>query len=239
MNEKYNFGKVVVVALGGSIMHPDKIDIVFLKNFRKFILKWIRRDKKFVIVAGGGSVARDYQKAANSVIKLSNEDKDWIGIHATRLNAHLLRTIFRREANPVVVDSRSKIKTTNYKLKTKNYKLTIASGWRPGWSTDYISLKIADSFKIKEAIIAGSPAFVYTHDPKKRKNVRPIKKLSWRDYRKLIPSKWVPGSHAPVDPIGAKLAGSRKLAAIIIKGTDIKNFDNLLAGKEFKGTIIK
>lgn len=234
----YKFSKAIVVALGGSIMHPDKIDTAFLKNFRKFILKWIRRGKKFIIIAGGGSVARDYQKAANAVIKLSNEDKDWIGIHATRLNAHLLRTIFFKEADPVVVDSRSKIKFLRSKFHAPRYKILIASGWRPGWSTDYISLKIADSLKIKEAIIAGSPAFVYTYDPKKHKNARPIKKLFWSEYRKLIPSKWVPGSHSPVDPIGARLAGSRRLAAIVIKGTDLKNFDNLLAGKEFRGTII-
>lgn len=228
---QYKFGKTIVVALGGSVIHPDKIDVTFLKSFRKFVLKLTGLGKKFVIVAGGGSIARDYQKAAHAVIFLSNEDKDWIGIHATRLNAHLLRTIFRRESDPVVWDSR-------FKFRTLRFPLTIASGWRPGWSTDYIALQLAADFKTKEAIIAGSPAFVYTKDPKKHKSARPIKSLSWQEYRKLIPSKWVPGSHSPVDPIGARLANSRKLVAIIIKGTDLKNFNNLLAGKDFKGTII-
>ena len=230
----YKFGKTIVIALGGSIVHPDAINVKFLKNFRKFVLKWVRRGKKFMIVTGGGSVARDYQKAANAVISLSDEDKDWIGIHATRLNAHLLRTIFWKEADPVIIDSHSKSKS-----KRMVFPVTIASGWRPGWSTDYVALQIASCFGARETIIAGSPAYVYTKDPKKDKSAWPIKQLHWKEYRKLIPAKWKPGAHSPVDPVGARLAGSRKLAAIIIKGTDLKNFDNLLAGKDFKGTLIK
>ena len=229
---KYNFGKVIVLALGGSIIYPDKIDVGFLKKFRKFILRHIKSEKKFVIIIGGGSVARDYQNAAGKVLKLSDEDKDWIGIHATRLNAHLLRTIFYQEADPVVIDSRWKIK----KIK---HPVTIASGWRPGWSTDYVALQIASDMGVKETVIAGKPDYVYNKDPKTDKSARPIKELSWKEYRKLIPARWVPGAHSPVDPVGARLGEKEKLAAIIVKGTDLKNFDNLLAGKDFKGTIIK
>ena len=229
---KYNFGKVIVLALGGSIIYPDKIDVGFLKKFRKFILRHIKSGKKFVIIIGGGSVARDYQNAAGKVLNLSDEDKDWIGIHATRLNAHLLRAIFYQEADPVVIDSRWKIK----KIK---HPVTIASGWRPGWSTDYVALQIASDIGAKEAVIAGKPDYVYTKDPKTDKSARPIKRLSWKEYRKLVPARWVPGAHSPVDTVGARLAEKESLAAIIIKGTNLKNFNRLISGKDFKGTIIK
>lgn len=229
---KYRLGQIVIVALGGSIVHPGEIDVLFLKQFRSLVIKWTKRGKQFIIITGGGSVARDYQKAAGQVLRLSDEDKDWIGIHATRLNAHLLRTIFFKEADPVVLDSRKKIK----KIK---YPVTIASGWRPGWSTDYVALRIAADLKAREAVIAGKPDYVYTKDPTENKSARPIPELAWKDYRKLIPARWVPGAHSPVDPVGARLAEKERLAAIIIKGTDLKNFDRLLAGKEFKGSIIK
>src|SRR3989338_305245 len=229
---KYRFGKIVIVALGGSIMHPGEIDVLFLKQFRSFVIKWIGRGKKFIIITGGGSVARDYQKAAGQVLKLSDEDKDWIGIHATRLNAHLLRTIFFKEADPVVIDKR-------FKMKKLKHPVTIGSGWRPGWSTDYVALQLASDFVVGEAVIAGKPDYVYTTDPKEDKSARPITELIWHDYRKLIPARWVPGAHSPVDPVGARLAEKERLSAIIIKGTDLKNFDRLLSGKEFKGSIIK
>ena len=225
-------GNTVIIALGGSVINPGEINVRLLKNFRKFILKWVRHGKKFIIVAGGGAPARDYQKAGSRVIKLSNEDKDWLGIHATRLNAHLLRTVFFKEADPVVIDSR-------FKIKKLRYKVTIASGWRPGWSTDYIAIQLADDFKVGEAINASNISHVFTVDPKKDKNAEALKSLTWKQYRKMIPVRWVPGFHSPIDPVGAKLAAKKKIKAIITGVKDFKNLNNLLAGKDFTGTIIQ
>lgn len=221
----------IIIALGGSIIIPDEINTGFLKNFRKLILKFTKQGKKFIIVTGGGKIARNYQKAASQIIKITREDLDWIGIHATRINAHLLRTIFFKESYPVILDN-------PYKTVHTRKPIIIASGWRPGWSTDYISILLAKRFGAKEAIIAGRPPYVYTKDFLKYKNAKPIKKIDWKSYRKIIGSRWIPGMPAPVDPIGAKLAQKTKLKAIIIQGTNLKNLENLLAGKNFDGTVI-
>jgi uridylate kinase len=228
---KYKFPKTVVVALGGSIVHPDGIDTKFLKNFKKFLTPFLRRGIKFVLVIGGGKLSRNFQEAAAQVSRVTDEDKDWIGIHATRLNAHLLRTIFRDVADPVVIDIRGRIK----KLRAP---VTIAAGWRPGWSTDYVAMRLTADFGAREAVIAGKPAHVYNKDHAKYANAIPLHKLTWREYRKLIPAKWKPGLHAPVDPVGAALGARESLKAIVIDGRNIKNFGALLNGKEFKGTII-
>jgi len=228
---RYTFSKTIVIALGGSIVHPDGIDTQFLKDFKKFLVPFLRRGVKFVLVIGGGSLSRRFQEAAGTVAKVTDEDKDWIGIHATRLNAHLLRTIFRDVADPVIMDARGKMK----KLRAP---VTIASGWRPGWSTDYVAMRVAGDLKIREAIIAGKPAHVYNKDHAKYPDAVPIHELSWREYRKLIPAKWKPGLHAPVDPVGAALGAREDVKAIIVGGRDLRNFAALLNGKEFKGTII-
>lgn len=232
MKNKYKFGDGIVIALGGSIIHPAAINTKFVKYFRQFILDRVAEGKKFIIVTGGGSVAREYQKAASEIVELENEDKDYLGIHATRLNAHFLRTIFFEHANPVVIDKR-------FKIRSLNFPVTIASGWKPGWSTDFVALRLANDFKIPEVIIAGSPSHVYDKDPKKFSGAKPTDKISWKEYRKIIPAVWSPGAHSPVDPVGAKLADEMGLKAIIIRGTDLKNFASLLAGKYFEGTIIE
>lgn len=228
---KYRFEKVVVMALGGSIVYPDEIDVQFLKNFKKFLAPFLRRKIKFVLVIGGGKLSRRFQEAAERVTRMPDEDKDWIGIHATRLNAQLLRTIFRDVADPVVFDIRGKIK----KLK---HPITIASGWRPGWSTDYVAMQIAADFGVNEAIIAGKPAHVYERDNVKYPDAKSFNELSWAAYRRLIPRKWKPGLHAPVDPVGAALGAREGVKAIIINGRDMKNFQSLLGGRDFKGTVI-
>ena len=227
----YNFKRVIVISLGGSIIYPDQIDIKFIKQFNSFIRKFLKRGYKFVIVTGGGKPARIFQEAAYKISKIKNEDKDWLGIHATRLNAHLLRTIFSDVADPVIFDIR-------HKIKSLKYPITIGSGWRPGWSTDFVSAQIAADFGIKEFINAGKPAYVFERDPKKFPSARKFETLTWHKYRKLIPQKWIPGFSSPVDPIAAKLCQKGKMSAIVINGKNLKNFENLLSGKNFQGTII-
>ena len=225
--------KTIIIALGGSIIAPreGKINTQFLKDFRKIILKYLKKNYRFIIITGGGQICRLYQKAAEKIVKLPYDDMDWLGIHATRLNAHLIRTIFRKQAYPVVLDDPFK--------KIKNdWQILVAAGWKPGWSTDYISVLLAKRFKVKQIIDAGNISFVYTKDCFKYKDAQPIKQISWSKYRKLIGSKWIPGFSAPIDPIAAKTAQKLKLKAIIIKGDQLDNFENLLTNKNFQGTII-
>lgn len=228
---RHVFSKTIIIALGGSIVFPDQIDWDFLRRFRVFVRKEIRKERKFAIVVGGGRLSRIYQEAAGKVVKVTDEDKDWLGIHATRSNAHLLRAILRDVADPVVLDER-------HKIRKLSYPVTVASGWRPGWSTDYIAIALAQDFGVPEAVIAGKPPYVYDKDFAIHKDAVPFEELTWRKYRKLIPAKWVPGAHAPVDPVAARLAEEAKIAAIVVNGKDLKNFGNLLSGRNFEGTLI-
>src|SRR3990167_4232603 len=115
----------VVVSVGGSLIVPDQIDTDFLKRFKALILDKVEKGFTFSIIAGGGKTARRYQDAANIVTPLSRQDTDWIGIHATRLNAQLLRNIFVGYAHQHVV-----------KNPTKDIDgdepVIIAAGWKPG-----------------------------------------------------------------------------------------------------------
>jgi len=224
--------ETVVIGLGGSIIVPKNIQVEFLKRFRKFILKFLKQGKRFVIVTGGGVTARNYIKAASGFNRVSDEDKDWLGIHATRINAHLLRTIFKKEAYPTVLDNPLK------QINGENYKLFIGSGWRPGWSTDYDAILLADRFKAQKIIIASNIDYVYDKDIAKYKTAKPIKEITWNKYCKLIGRKWKPGMKAPVDPIAARLASKLKMTVIMVKGTNLKNLENILNNKKFKGTII-
>ena len=191
---QYSFGKTVIVALGGSVVYPEGIDIQFLREFKKFVFSLTSHGERFVFVVGGGHVARTYIEAASKVTKLTDEDKDWLGIHATRTNAHLMRAVFKDIANPVVMDARGKIKKLTYPV-------TIASGWHPGWSTDYVAMAIAEDFRIPEIVVSGKPAYVYDKDPREYKNAKPFEAVSWKEYRKLIPKNGLRGRMRPSIPL--------------------------------------
>jgi uridylate kinase len=226
--------KTILISLGGAIICPEpgQIDAGFLKKFRLLILKYLKLNYRFVIVAGGGQTCRFYQEAAKKIVKVLDDDLDWIGIHATRINAHLLRTIFRNVAYPVILDD-------PHKPIKNHWQVIIGAGWRPGCSSDTDSVLLAKRFGAKEIINASNTPYVYNKDFRKYKDAKPIKEIHWQDYRKLIDSKWTPGMKAPFDPIASKEAQKSKIRVFIIKGTDIENFEKLLAKKNFVGTIIE
>lgn len=225
--------KKFVIALGGSVICPKEIDKDYLKRFFQFIKKEVKKGRKFIIVTGGGYTARNYQAVSVRISRVSKKDRDWLGVYATRLNARLLKAIFKKEAHPFIFDKRFKIKTFG------KHSVIIGSGWQPGNSTDYVAVRIAGDFKIKRVIILGKPDHVYTGDFEKDKKARPIKKITWKDYLKLVPSSWLPGLSAPIDPIAARLAKKENMEVIVANGKDLNNLKMILEEKKFKGTIVK
>jgi len=225
--------KTYIISLGGSLIVPEIgiIDWKLLKAFRALILERIKKGEKFFIISGGGSTARNYINAADKINKISDNDRDWLGIHSTRLNAHLLRTIFRDVAQTNI------IKNPTYKLPIKK-KLVIAGGWKPGWSTDYVATLIAQEYNIKKIINLSNIDFVYDSDPKKNKNAKKIIKINWPDFQKIVGNKWSPGLNAPFDPIASQKCNQLNLEVSILNGKNIKNLNNYLDNKNFKGTII-
>ncbi|MBI2625117.1 MAG: UMP kinase [Candidatus Nealsonbacteria bacterium] len=229
--------KIFIISLGGSIVAPKsgEVNISFLKKFKKLVLGFVNKGHSFVIVVGGGKLARVYQEEISNILKPSFEDKDWLGILTTRLNAQFVKIIFGDKAHSFIV--------TNPTLPIKTVKpIIISAGWKPGWSTDYIAVLLAKKFGAKEIINASNIPFVYSEDPKLAKvngrKPKAIPKLFWKEYRKLIGGKWIPGLGVPIDPIAAKEAQKQGIKAIIVLGTDLKNLKNLLSGKNFRGTTI-
>lgn len=209
---------------------PDTIDTKFLKEFKAFILKRTKKGDQFVIVAGGGSVAREYLKAMKVAGAPNPIDLDWLGIHITRVNAQLLHSVLRSVAYHKL------IKNPNQAIP-KNAKVVLAGGWKPGRSTDNIATLLARNVGAKEVINVSNIKYVYDKDPRKHKNAKPIKEMSWRDFRKLVGNKWDPGLHVPFDPIASKVAQKENMKVYIV-GKNLKNIENLISGKKFIGTTL-
>jgi len=225
--------KTYIISIGGSlIVPPEGIDWHFLQKLRALILEKIKQGHKFFLIAGGGATARNYAQAASRIVKIDKEDLDWLGIHATRLNAHLLRTIFRGEANPEI------IKNPTFRLYSEK-SIMVASGWKPGWSTDYVATMMAREYGAKIIINLSNIDYVYDKDPNKHADAKIKLKMTWPEFRKLVGNKWSPGLNAPFDPVAAKKSEELGLEVIIMNGKDIDNLENYLAGKKFKGTVIK
>ncbi len=224
-----------VLSLGGSLVVPNGgIDTQFLMDFNKFIRGQISSKKRrFFITVGGGGTTRHYQEAARIVRgeKIEDSDLDWLGLHATRLNAQLVRTIFRDIADPRVIK--------HYEIILKiEAPLAIAAGWKPGWSTDYCAVTLCQDYGIGEVVNLTNIDQVYDKDPKKFPDAKPLKDTSWKAYRKIAGEKWTPGMNLPFDPIASKLAAELGITVKILNGKNLDNLARALDGKSFHGTTI-
>ncbi len=232
---KFPKNEPLVLSIGGSLIVPNGgPDVTFLKALRKFVLAQVKNGRRLVLVTGGGKTARHYIDAADRVRNnnIDPEDLDWLGIHSSRLNGHLVRTMFREIAHPVVVNNSPKVP------RRWKGKVLVAAGWKPGRSTDYVSARIGKRLGVKSLINCSNIDYVYDVDPRKSKNAKPLPEVSWKEYRKMVGDKWHPGKSAPFDPVASKFCQRHKMDVAIVNGEDFSNISKLIAGRTFKGTVL-
>jgi uridylate kinase len=225
--------ETIVMSVGGSLIVPDQIDAEFLIKLKKFIVTETANGRRFIIIAGGGRTARRYQDAASEVSELTSDDLDWMGIHATRLNGHLLRTIFRDIAYKIMITNPDEILDIN---PTEN--VIIAAGYRPGCSTDLRAVQIADRVEAKKVINLSNTDYVYTDNPKTNPDAEKIEDITWTEFRKLIPEEWGPGLSSPFDPVAAKEAQRLDIEVAQINGERLDEVVHYLHQNAFIGTRI-
>lgn len=221
-----------IISLGGSIIVPDKIDVAYLKKFREMILSY--KDKNFVIICGGGGTNRVYNDAAH---KLSTEPKDvdldWIGIRSLQLNAELVRTMFGDGAHNKVIENALDLKTLPKK------KIIIGSADKPGRSSDYDAIVWAQRLKANTVINLSNVDRVFTADPRKVKTAEPLAEVTWKNYLKIVGTKWSPRLSTPFDPIAAQLAKKMGLTAYVMNGHKLSQVKKVIEGDSTQaGTVL-
>jgi uridylate kinase len=227
----------IVMSIGGSLIVPNGgIDTKFLSELNAFIREQLAKNpnRQFFLVAGGGSIARHYIDAGRAVIgrELNRDDLDWLGIHATKLNAHLVRTIFRDIAHPYILK--------HYEIIRKvTEPVVVAAGWKPGWSTDYDAVLLCDDYDVKEIVNLSNIDQVFDKDPNEYKDAKSISKISWADFRKLVGDEWTPGMNAPFDPVAAKRAEELGIKVAVLSGRDFTNLRHYFDHEDFTGTVIE
>ena len=225
--------ETIVISVGGSLIVPEDIDTRFLSSLKDLIETETANGRRFILIAGGGRTARKYAEAAKEVAPLENDDLDWLGIHATHLNGHLLRTIFRDRAYHIMIKNPDDVLDI-----PDSYSVVIAGGYRPGSSTDLRAIQIAEKVGARKVINLSNIEYVYTADPKTDPDAEKIEDITWEAFRKLIPDEWDPGLNSPFDPVAAKAAEASSIEVACIDGTKLSSLKNYLDGDAFTGTRI-
>ncbi len=227
--------KVVILSLGGSQIIPKDINVKFLRSF-KSILKKNSKKYKFVVVCGGGSTAREYINGLeHEKINKKEFHQGLLGIAATRLNARFMTYFFGNDANKGIPHDMVEVKNM---LRLYDVVFCGALRYANDETSDGTSAKLArffNTFFINITNVEG----LYNKNPLKYKDAKFISEINWKDFLKMATFKtFKPGQHFVLDQSAAKIIKKYKIPTYII-GSNLKNLDNLLNHKKFKGTIIQ
>jgi len=225
--------KVVVISLGGSLIVPDDIDYKFLEKFKKTIRKHYK-NHKFVLVCGGGAIARKYISALSKEHK-THKEMSLAGIRATRMNARFMMQFFGKEANDTLPKSMVDVKNN---LRKNKVVICGALRYADKETSDGTAAKLANYLDTIFINLTNVPG-LYSKNPKKYKSAKFIPKISWKDFESLaLKMKFKAGQHFVLDQSAATLIRKRKIPTYIL-GQNLNNLENLLKNKKFTGTEIK
>ncbi|MFX0051522.1 MAG: UMP kinase [Candidatus Hodarchaeota archaeon] len=221
---------VITLSLGGSIINPGEIDNQFLEDFSAAIKELVSHHK-FIIVCGGGKVARQYITGLPS--GLTEGERDYMGIAATWLNAQLLTYYFKGFCSPILPRTVKDLTT-----QLQEYDIGISGGFLPAVKTDEDAAILADLYGSPILINITNVDGIYDKDPQKFSEARKYEKLTYNQFYEIVsPLSLDAGSNAPFTFIAAKIC-ERSNIRIIICINEIDKIREAIKGKNV-GTIIQ
>lgn len=209
----------VVVSLGGSFLfeHPEKISE--LNRLTKKV------NEQFIVVCGGGMVAREYINFASG-LDLDSEFLHKVGIELTRVNAMIIAKklgggFYNKDPRRIELMS----------------KVTVTGGYKPGWTTDTCAAYAAVASKSDILFNLSKEKNVYDKDPSEHRNAKPIKSMLFSDLYRLTKGSRKPGMNFIFDPLAGKICEKNEITVVVTD--DPLDISNYLNKKEVDGTIIK
>lgn len=225
---------VIVVSVGGSVIAQEKINATLIAKFANAVNELRKEGFEFVLVAGGGKIARDYIATAKTLGVENNFVLDEIAITVTRLNALMLIQAFEDAYPDVLTD----VKRIHDILETK--KIPVFGGLIPGFTTDTVAASIAEYIGGIFINLSNQDG-IYNVDPMHSKNARLIPKMNHEKLMRVLAKNdsRVPGENMILDAFTCMILNRSKITTFVLNMEDLVNFENAIKGQEFKGTIVE
>lgn len=200
-----------VIKLGGfAFSFEEKHPLVeeYVKLFKELLGQY-----HFVVVTGGGPIARYYIKAAREM-GVPESLCDHLGILASRLNARLLVDGLGEYAFP-------EVPTTIDELKHyfASGKIVAMGGLTPGHSTNAVAAIAAETIQADLFINATDVDGVYTADPGKDPKAKKLDEVTIDRLTKILSKGDITaGAYDLMDPLALRIIHRSEIPTIILNG---------------------
>ncbi|MFX1275146.1 MAG: UMP kinase [Promethearchaeota archaeon] len=225
-------GEKIVIKIGGSLLFKDDntIDVEKITE----VCKVLQNRKKFesiVIICGGGIIARDY---INVVREFSDNEAlcDIMGIEVSRINSKLFISNLGDEAYPQVP------KTIEELSKAMLFKkIIIMGGLQPGQSTTSVAIEVAEYIKANKIVILTNVDGIYDKDPKKFKDAKLFKNITYDQLQELIlnssgNNQAAAGEYRIFDTVSLQILKRCNIPLFLMNGKDLTGFKKVYEGQQ-------
>ncbi|MBT4577032.1 UMP kinase [Candidatus Woesearchaeota archaeon] len=225
--------KVEVLSVGGSLLFKNgKVNYSYIQDLKKFLSSF--KDRKFVLVIGGGTVARTYIDALEK-LGANRDTMSRFGIGITRTNARLIANVLGKDSN--IRDIPKTLRHVKGYLRKHKIVCCGALRYEPNQTSDGTAAQIAHYLKTRFINVTNVKG-LYTKDPNRFKGAKLVSKISYEEFSKLVNKlKYHPGQHFILDQHAAETIKKNRIKTFIVSGS-FANLKNLLRGKKFVGTSI-
>jgi len=225
---------VIVVSVGGSMIAREKVDAALIAKFANSVNNLRKEGFEFVLVAGGGKIARDYIATARTLGVENNFVLDEIAITVTRLNALMLIQAFEQAFPDVLTD----VKKIHEILAAR--KIPVFGGLIPGFTTDTVAASIAEYIGGIFVNLSDQEG-IFNADPRYSKNAHLIPKMSHEKLMRVLSKNdsRAPGENMILDAFTCMILNRSKITTFVLNMADLENFEQAIKGSEFHGTIVE
>ncbi|NIQ05055.1 MAG: UMP kinase [Candidatus Korarchaeota archaeon] len=217
----------IVLRIGGSVLFPDfSENQVRLNEYAETIKEVAQQTEKFVVVVGGGALARFYIHLIDEFT--TSYTKDLFGIKVARLNAQIFREITSEKA-PNLRIRRSIAYNANEIVEGLDlYDVFFAGGFHPGQSTTGVAAIIAEAIKADLLAIVTDVRGVYDKNPK-HKDAKRFEEIHVRRLIEILASsKAKAGTYELVDLPALKIIQRAHIQTIVFDGRTSRNVKEVL-----------
>lgn len=229
----YSGERIFVVSIGGSVIIDKTPNTTMIAKICETINNLHNDGYKFALVVGGGKTAGDYVSAAKA-LGAGNFCQDEIGIAATRLNAMLVIESLEKAHTTVQTDIKASLDII------ESGEIPVYGGLIPGYTTDSVAALLSEFLHAKFINISNVKG-VYSQDPKENPKAVFYSKVSHeRLLRILLRSSEAsqPRANLVLDIPACLILKRSGIDAYFIGAKDLANFENVVRGAEFEGTLV-
>ncbi len=223
----------MVLKLSGHLISSNgRIDYQLMAEYAKLLAKLYEGKGKWIVVVGGGEIARRYVDTARA-LGADEVMCDEVAILVTRANARLMAACLGD-----VAQQRIPASTEELRELAVDGKIVVMGGLQPGQSTVAVAALAASVIRAERLIVTTDVGGIYTSDPKVDPSAKPLPQVSLSQLSKMVAElPQTAGKYPLIDNLAISILQRSRITCVYLNGRKLDDVKKAIMGERV-GTLV-